>query len=233
MLVIDKPVDWTSFDVVSKIRRLTGIKKVGHAGTLDPFATGILLICLGPATKKSSQLMDLPKEYIAEIQLGSETDTMDVTGKEISRCDIPAISKSDVEEALTHFIGDIEQEIPAYSAAKFRGKRLYKLAREGKDVPQLFKHVHVSEIELLALSPEVVRIRVACGRGTYIRTLGRDIARKLNCAGHLKTLVRSKVGDYRVEDALSIDDFQRQLNQKTAEPPTEAHPQNSSEAGSP
>lgn len=208
--VVNKPDGWTSFDVVDKIRRLTGIKKVGHAGTLDPFATGVLLICLGKATKKSAALMDLSKEYIAEISLGSETDTMDVTGKIVSEAVVPVLSEKNIIQVFRPLVGEIDQEIPAYSAAKFKGKRLYKLAREGKPTPQLFKKVRIYGIELLEHSENRLKIRVTCGRGTYIRTLARDIARALNTAGYVKTLVRTRVGDYRLEDAVTIEDIQRE-----------------------
>ena len=215
MLAIDKPVDWTSFDVVNKIRRITGIKKVGHAGTLDPFATGVLVICLGPATKQSGELMNLPKEYIAEIELGRETDTMDVTGKTILEKEVPELTQSAIEETFEALTGEVEQEVPAYSAAKIKGKRMYKLAREGKEMPQVFKKVTIEAIDLLDFSEKTIRIRVLCGRGTYIRTLGRDIARALNTAGFLKTLVRTRVGDFLIENAQSIEEFQEQLAKST------------------
>lgn len=215
MLAIDKPVDWTSFDVVNKIRRITGIKKVGHAGTLDPFATGVLVICLGPATKQSGELMNLPKEYIAEIELGRETDTMDVTGKTILEKEVPELTQSSIEATFEALTGEVEQEVPAYSAAKIKGKRMYKLAREGKEMPQVFKKVTIEAIDLLDFSEKTIRIRVLCGRGTYIRTLGRDIARALNTAGFLKTLVRTRVGDFRIENAQSIEEFQEQLAKST------------------
>ena len=215
MLAIDKPVDWTSFDVVNKIRRITGIKKVGHAGTLDPFATGVLVICLGPATKQSGELMNLPKEYIAEIELGRETDTMDVTGKTILEKEVPELTQSAIEATFEALTGEVEQEVPAYSAAKIKGKRMYKLAREGKEMPQVFKKVTIEAIDLLDFSEKTIRIRVLCGRGTYIRTLGRDIARALNTAGFLKTLVRTRVGDFRIENAQSIEEFQEQLAKST------------------
>lgn len=211
VVAVNKPADWTSFDVVNKIRRMTGIKKVGHAGTLDPFATGILLICLGPATKQSSALMDLPKEYVAHLSLGKETDTMDLTGKTILEKPLPDLTEQAILDVLTTFSGNIEQEIPAYSAAKFKGKRLYKLAREGKEVPSLFKKVAIHDIELLEFGPDFIQIRVLCGRGTYIRTLGRDIARKLNTAGHLTALTRTAVGEHNITDALTIEDFQNQM----------------------
>ena len=215
MLTIDKPVDWTSFDVVNKIRRITGIKKVGHAGTLDPFATGVLVICLGPATKQSGDLMNLPKEYIAEIELGRETDTMDVTGKTILEKEVPELTQSSIEATFEALTGEVEQEVPAYSAAKIKGKRMYKLAREGKEMPQVFKKVTIEAIDLLDFSEKTIRIRVLCGRGTYIRTLGRDIARALNTAGFLKTLVRTRVGDFLIENAQSIEEFQEQLAKST------------------
>ncbi len=217
VVVIDKPAGWTSFDVVNKIRRLTGIKKVGHAGTLDPFATGVLLICLGPATKKSAALMNQPKEYIAEIALGRETDTMDLTGKVVADMEVPEITPERLCEVLPTFLGTIEQEIPAYSAAKFRGQRLYKLAREGREVPTLMKKVDIYNIEWLDIRPGWLRIRVECGRGTYIRTLARDIARRLQTGGFVQTLVRTRVGDYRLEDALSLADFQKLCTPQPAE----------------
>lgn len=217
VVAIDKPAGWTSFDVVKKIRRLTGIKKVGHAGTLDPFATGVLLICLGPATKQSAELMNQPKEYVAEIALGRETDTLDVTGKVIAEMAVPELAVPGVTGVLESFLGRIEQEIPAYSAAKFRGKRLYKLAREGKTVPQLQKTVEIYEIELLDLQPEWLKIQVVCGRGTYIRTLARDIARRLGTGGYVKTLVRTRIGDYRLADALSMSEFQNLIRSQQVE----------------
>jgi len=216
ILVVDKPVDWTSFDVVNKVRRLSGIKKVGHAGTLDPFATGILLICLGKATKRFSELLELEKEYVATIALGSETDTMDHTGSVTLEAPLPDVTPEDVENVFPQFLGDIEQEIPSYSAAKYKGKRLYKLARAGKEVPQLFKKVSVYSLELLALEKESLQIRVVCGRGTYIRTLARDIAREIGSAGHLSVLVRTRVGEHRLEDAYSIDEVQEEFTGKKA-----------------
>jgi tRNA pseudouridine55 synthase len=219
VLNVNKPMDWTSFDVVNKIRRLSGIKKVGHAGTLDPFATGVLLVCLGPATKTSSELMGLPKEYVAEILLGLETDTMDHTGKVITEKKVPNLTEASVQAVFEQFTGNIEQEVPAFSAAKVRGKRLYKLAREGKEVPQIFKKVYIDEIELLKLSGNLVTIRVVCGRGTYIRTLGRDIARALGTAGHLSALTRTRVGDYRVEDSLTMEQIKLAMIELQEMPP--------------
>lgn len=211
ILAINKPENWTSFDVVNKVRRLTRIKKVGHAGTLDPFATGVLLICLGPATKQSSVLMNLNKEYVAEIELGSETDTMDLTGQVISESPVPPLMENQIHNVLLTFTGSIDQEIPAYSAAKFRGKRLYKMARKGLEVPRLSKKVDIHHIDLLDWGENFLKIRISCGRGTYIRTLARDIARSLKTTGHLKTLIRTRIGDFGLEDCLTIEELQAQL----------------------
>lgn len=211
ILVIDKPAGWTSFEVVKKVRRLTGIKKVGHAGTLDPFATGVLVICLGPATKQSSRIMNFRKEYLADIALGRETDTMDLTGRVVRESAVPLLEARRIREALDRFRGEIEQEIPSYSAAKFKGRRLYKLARKGIEIPRLFKKVRVYDIELLDWGGDFLKICVECGRGTYIRTLARDIARILNTAGHVKRLVRTRVGGYTLKNALSITEFENLL----------------------
>lgn len=207
VLAVNKPTDWTSFDVVKKIRNLSRIKKVGHAGTLDPFATGLLLICTGSATKKISQLMKLPKVYDVEITLGSETDTMDFTGEVICTKDVPVLSKEEIYRVISAFKGETEQEIPKYSAAKYKGQRLYKMARKGKEVPQLFKKVTIYDIELLSFGGNKIEIRVECAGGTYMRTLARDICRALNTAGHVSSLVRTRIGDFTLEDALTIDDL--------------------------
>ncbi len=214
ILPINKPASWTSFDVVKKIRSLTGIKKVGHAGTLDPFATGLLLVCTGLATKTISSLMGMSKEYITEIEFGFETDTMDWTGNKIKESIIPALSEDRILKILEGFKGKISQEIPSYSAAKYKGKRLYKLARKGQETPQLFKEVTIHDLELLEFGNTAIKLRIECGSGTYIRALGKDIARKLDTAGHLKSLVRTRIGDYTLKNAWTIDELQKELNQK-------------------
>lgn len=212
ILPINKPASWTSFDVVKKIRNLTGIKKIGHAGTLDPFATGLLLVCVGRATKTVSQLIKLPKEYVAEVEFGCETDTMDLTGEKIKEADPPPIlSREKIQPILESFQGKTQQEIPSYSAVKYKGKRLYKSARKGEEVPQLFREITIYDIELLEVRERSIVIRVECGSGTYVRTLARDIARKLDSAGHLKSLVRTRIGDYSLKDAMTIEDLQKEL----------------------
>lgn len=216
ILCIDKPADWTSFDVVNKIRQITGIKKVGHAGTLDPFATGVLLICLGGATRRSDELMQMPKEYVAEIALGKETDTLDLTGQTVAEAVVPPLQRETMQEILRSFIGESQQEIPSYSAAKFRGRRLYKLARKGEAVPRLFKKVTIYELELIEFDSNSLRVRVLCGKGTYIRSLARDIARRLGTVGHVRSLVRTRVGRYSLRDALSINDVADSLDIREA-----------------
>ncbi len=217
VLAVWKPAGWTSFDVVKKIRSLTRIRKVGHAGTLDPFATGILLICLGKATKQVDALMNLPKEYEAVIELGKETDTLDPEGKVVAEAPVPAHTAETVREVLQRFVGEIEQEIPAYSAKKFQGKRLYKMARKGQETPRLFKTVKIYRIDLLDFTPPTLTLRIACGRGTYIRTLARDIARALGTVGYVRELTRTRIGDFTREQALTIDEIARQVQQQTLE----------------
>lgn len=208
---IIKPPSWTSFDVVKKVRSLTGIKKIGHAGTLDPFATGLLLLCTGPATKTISQLIKYTKEYIAEVQFGYETDTMDWTGKKIKKAPIPVLNKEEIESVLENFWGKIKQEIPSFSAAKYKGKRLYNRARKGEEIPLLFKDVIIHDLELLEVGKNSIKLRIECSSGTYIRTLARDIARQLNSAGHVKSLVRTRIGDYSLKDAWTIEGLQEEL----------------------
>jgi tRNA pseudouridine55 synthase len=206
---INKPEGWSSFDVVKKIRRITGIKKVGHAGTLDPFATGVLLICMEKATKKSADLMELPKEYEAEIQLGKTTDTLDKTGKITVQTTIPSLNEAQIQKALAEFKGPIRQKIPAYSASKIGGRRSYHLARKGKNIPERYKSVYIYELELLNYQTNMLKIRVLCSRGTYIRMLGLDIAQKLGTTGFLTQLCRIRIGDYQIYDALSPEEFEK------------------------
>jgi len=206
---INKPEGWSSFDVVRKIRRITGIKKVGHAGTLDPFATGVLLICLDKATKKSSALMALPKEYEAEIKLGQTTDTLDRTGQITEDVPVPLFTEQQIHKALSQFTGSIRQKIPAYSAAKIGGRRSYHLARQGKKIPDRYKTVNVYEIELRAFRPDMLRLRILCSRGTYIRSLGLDIAQKLGTTGYLTSLCRTRIGDFQINDSVSPEEFQK------------------------
>jgi tRNA pseudouridine55 synthase len=208
VLNIDKPAGWTSFDVVKKIRNLTRVKKVGHAGTLDPFATGVLIVCTGPATKKINSLVDTSKEYVGEIHLGIETDTMDPTGRVTAENEISEIpGREKIIAVLEEFTGTITQIPPMYSALKVKGKRLYKYAREGKTVERKPREVTIFEMELLSYEFPFLRIRVVCSKGTYIRVLADDIGRKLGTGGYLRKLRRTRVGDYRIEESLNLAEF--------------------------
>lgn len=204
---IDKPMDWTSFDVVNKIRYTTRIKKVGHAGTLDPFATGVLIVLTGKNTKRQNEFMDMPKTYEAEIRLGDLKDTGDRTGKVVESLPVPELSGAKILSALESFKGEIQQVPPMYSAKKVDGKTLYKMARKGQTVERQPATVTIYSIEYLSYSDALLRIRVDCGKGTYIRVLAEDIGRKLGTLAYVEELKRTAVGDYRIEDALSIPEF--------------------------
>jgi len=209
ILNINKPEDWTSYDVVRKIKKLTRIQKVGHAGTLDPFATGVLLLALEKATKQISALMDLEKEYIGRIELGVVTDSLDVTGKVLQTYPTYKLTPTAIEKTCKAFIGEIEQVPPAYSAVKINGVRAYQLARAGKAVPLKPRRIKILELAILDIQIPFVTIKVVCSKGTYIRALARDIGEKLNTGGYLKSLVRTRIGQYRIEDALTIEQIER------------------------
>lgn len=202
-----KPEGWSSFDVVKKIRAHIGTKKVGHAGSLDPFASGVLLICTGKATKRVEELMRLEKEYVACIELGRTTDTYDRTGK-IVRCTDPnEVKHSEVLEACAGFQGRLWQTPPMYSAIKMNGKRLYELARQGKTIERPPREVTIHEIEVLDFSLPFIQVKVVCSKGTYIRSLAFDLGEKLGCGAHLKELTRTRIGSYKIDNAYSIADF--------------------------
>ena len=210
---INKPADWTSFDVVKKIRGITRIKKIGHAGTLDPFAEGVLLICAGKATKQVSQLMNLPKEYLATLTLGTSTETLDKTGKIIEERPIKTLSLSQIDKALKHFIGEIKQRIPEYSASKIKGQRRYKLARKGKKIPESYKTVYIYDLKRDSFEQNKLRFKIKCSRGTYIRMLAYDIAVKLGTVGFLSELTRISIGDFNIGDSFTIPEFEKHWNQ--------------------
>ena len=228
ILCFDKPLHWTSFNVVSKIRghlcRRLGVKrlKVGHAGTLDPLATGVMVVCTGRATKRIDELQAHVKEYVATLQLGATTPCFDLE-KPID-CTYPTehITETLVREALTRFIGHIEQVPPVFSACKVDGHRAYELARKGKDVPLKAKTLVIDEIELLECELPYIKIRVVCSKGTYIRALARDIGEALNSGAYLTSLRRTRVGDVKVEDCLQLEDFEEWLNNQEIEMPEEA-----------
>ncbi|MBT5078587.1 MAG: tRNA pseudouridine(55) synthase TruB [Candidatus Marinimicrobia bacterium] len=212
ILNVWKPIGWTSFDVVKKIKGYVKPSKVGHAGTLDPFAEGVLVICIGKMTKKVESLMDHEKEYVATIQLGSETDTLDTEGKVVKEAEIPLLSDEKIEAILNTFLGESDQIPPMYSALKVNGKRLYKLAREGKVIERQSRKITINEIELLENNIDSLKIRVKCGRGTYIRVLASDIANAMNTVGFLKSLVRTQVGEFRQEDSILVENVAEWLS---------------------
>ena len=207
-----KPIGWTSFDVVKKIRGSVRPSKVGHAGTLDPFAEGVLVICIGRMTKKVESLMDHEKEYVATIQLGAETDTLDTEGKVIKEAKITPLSNKKIKSLLSTFLGKSDQIPPMYSALKVNGKRLYELAREGKVIERKPRKITITEIELLDNNKDSLKIRVKCGRGTYIRVLASDIANAMNTVGFLKSLVRTQVGDFKQEDSIPVENVAEWLS---------------------
>ena len=204
---IDKPEGWTSFDVVNKLRQATGVKKVGHAGTLDPFATGVLLVCFAKATKQVSELMALDKEYVGMVELGIKTDSHDVTGKIVDRFEVPPLSVEQVEQALTKYRGEILQRPPMFSAIKQGGRRLYKIARAGKTVEVEPRPVIIYDLQMTRFESPLLEIRMVCSRGTYVRALARDLGDDLGCGAVLKSLRRTRIGNYRVEESFQVEQF--------------------------
>ncbi|HOU68563.1 MAG TPA: tRNA pseudouridine(55) synthase TruB [Paludibacteraceae bacterium] len=214
-----KPLHWTSFDLVNKVRIMLkhtlGLKKikVGHAGTLDPLATGVMIVCTGRATKKIEELQYGTKEYIATIKLGATTPSFDLETEVDVNYPTEHITKETVENMLKNFLGEIKQIPPTYSAVKINGKRAYEYARVGEEVEIKPKILVIDEIELLECELPVIKIRVVCSKGTYIRALARDIGQALNSGAHLIGLERTKIGDITIKDCLTIEDFEKSLKE--------------------
>jgi tRNA pseudouridine55 synthase len=204
VLNVDKPLGPTSHEVVKIIKDLSGQSKVGHAGTLDPLATGVLLVCLGKATRVTQYLMAFPKTYQGAIRLGITTTTHDAEGEITREADVDA-TRQDVEAALQRFVGRIAQVPPMYSAVKQGGKRLYELARQGKTVEVPPRQVDVYSVQIVEWLPPAVHIRVRCGPGTYIRALARDLGESLGCGAHLASLRRTQSGQFSVDQAISLE----------------------------
>lgn len=223
VLYFDKPLRWTSFALVNKVRyhisRKLGVKKikVGHAGTLDPLATGVMIICTGKATKRIEEFQYHTKEYIATLQLGATTPSYDLEKEIDATYPTEHITRQLVEDTLKNFVGTIEQIPPAFSARKVDGKRAYDLARKGDEVELKPKTLVIDEIELLECNLPEIKIRVVCSKGTYIRALARDIGEALNSGAHLTGLIRTRVGDVRLEDCMQVDDFEAWLDQQDIE----------------
>ncbi len=218
VLYFDKPLGWTSFNLVNRVRgvlsRHLEVKKlkVGHAGTLDPLATGVMILCTGKNTKLIESFQYQTKEYVATIKLGATTPSFDLETGIDAEYPTEHITEELVKETLKKFIGEIQQVPPTYSAIKINGKRAYEYARKGEEVELKTKTLVIDEIELLSYNmPEIV-VRVVCSKGTYIRALARDIGEALNSGGHLTALRRTQIGDIRVEDCLQYDDFVKNIN---------------------
>ncbi|MBN1826723.1 MAG: tRNA pseudouridine(55) synthase TruB [Candidatus Eisenbacteria bacterium] len=205
LLNVDKPQEWTSHDAVAKIRRVLKQQKVGHAGSLDPNATGVLLLCLGKGTKLSRYFMGLEKEYHAFFRFGAVTDTQDADGEVLETRDAGDVTEERILEVIGRFRGEILQTPPMVSAVKVGGKRLYRYARKGETVERKPRPIHVRSFELVGWNPPVAEVKIACSKGTYVRTLAADMGDLLGCGAYLDRLTRTRIGPYRVEDALTIE----------------------------
>ncbi len=205
ILVIDKGPGLTSHDVVAWVRRITGERKVGHTGTLDPLATGVLPVCLGAATKVIEYLVADDKAYEAEVVLGAETDTDDAEGRVVREAPVPTLTAADLDQTLAPFRGDIVQIPPMYAAIKVGGRKLYELARAGETVERAPRAVRIDRLDLLDWQSPVARLRIDCSKGTYIRALARDLGRALGCGGHLRSLRRLRSGSFTIDRAIALE----------------------------
>ncbi len=208
ILNLNKPPGITSFAAVARVKRITHEKHCGHAGTLDPLATGVLPICLGQATRVIEYLHDQTKDYRAEVEFGVTTDTDDVEGQAITVRDASGVSRAGIESALANFRGAIQQVPPIYSAIKQDGKRQYELARAGLAVERKERSVRIDRLEIVEWQPPVVTLDIVCGKGTYIRSIARDLGELLGCGAHMKSLVRLRVGVFTLADALTLEQLE-------------------------
>jgi len=215
IILIDKPVDWTSFDVVKKIKNIGGFRKVGHAGTLDPFATGLLILGTGDKTKELTEISNASKTYIARISFGKITNTYDRTGVTVQENGLQKFDREKIENSLAGFLGETEQSAPPFSAKKVKGVRLYKLARKGKPVSIQPHKIKISEIKILNWDGFDLEVFIHCSKGTYIRSLAHDVGIKTGYGAHLSELRRVSIDGYLLEHALQIAEFEeywRNLN---------------------
>lgn len=218
ILLFDKDLEWTSFDLVSRVRntlyKITGIKKlkVGHAGTLDPLATGLLILCTGKATKQIETHQAKEKEYVASIKLGATTPSFDLETEEDSQNDCSFVNEELFKTVIKKFVGEIEQIPPVFSAVKVKGKRAFTYARKGESLELKSRKIVIKNIELISFELPTAVIKVVCSKGTYIRSLARDIGHELKCGAYLTGLKRTRIGDYKIENAMTVDDFMQNLN---------------------
>jgi len=217
-LLVDKAEGVTSHDVVNAVRRKLGIRRVGHAGTLDPVCSGLLVLAVGPATRLLRFLALEPKEYVGTFRLGETTNTQDAEGEVVERRDVGALTLEQIRDAAREFVGQILQVPPMYSAVKIQGKKLYEYARRGEDVPREPRPIRVFRFDILSYDPPDAEFRVQCSGGTYVRTLAHDLGEKLGVGAHLRQLRRTACGAFRVEDAVTVDD----LSEEDLIPPEEA-----------
>lgn len=225
IIAVNKPYGMSSFGALARVRylisRRMGVKRVktGHAGTLDPLATGVLILCTGRATKRIEELQAHSKEYTATLQLGATTPSYDMEHPVDAKFPTSHITRESIENVLARFVGDIEQVPPSYSACKINGNRAYELKRKGKDVELTPKNIHIDSIELTDFDEETMRmgIRVNCGKGTYIRALARDIGRALGSGAYLTTLCRTRVGEFTIDRCLDLDEVEEWLENQEIE----------------
>lgn len=207
LILINKDRDWTSRDVCNVVQKIHSTKKVGHTGTLDPFAEGLLLVTINKANKIGQFLDDFTKTYVATLKLGVKTNTSDLTGEVIETKEIPNIKKEDVEKVIKTFLGDIEQIPPMTSAIHYKGRKLYEYFYEGVEVERPSRKVHIYSINLLDFKDDTIVFEVEVSKGTYIRILGEDIATKLNTVGHLTRLIRTKIGPYDIKNSINLKEL--------------------------
>jgi len=207
---IDKPIGWSSFDVVKKIKSITKYRKVGHGGTLDPFASGVLIVGTDNDTKKLTSITNSDKTYEAVLVLGKTTKTLDTEGEIICEMEVPEIKSDLIIPVLKTFLGKQKQMPPMYSAKKYKGTRLYKLARKNIEVKRKEIDIIINYLDLIDYDKYSIKFRVECSKGTYIRVLGKDIAEKLGTVGYLSSLKRTKIGSYLIDESLTIESFQKQ-----------------------
>jgi len=211
--LINKSLYWTSFDAVRKIRNLIKVKKVGHAGTLDPLATGLLIICTGKFTKKINEYMAREKEYTGSFTLGAVTPTYDLESEPVQVKSVESISSEQIFNATQKFTGEILQTPPAHSAIKVEGKRVYELARKGQEVKLEPRKITIKEFEIMGIELPVVQFRVVCSTGTYIRSLANDFGQELGCGAYLSGLCRIRIGEFLLSDAMTVEEFEKSIKQ--------------------
>lgn len=214
VLLINKPLYWTSFDVIRKIRSLVKTKKVGHAGTLDPLATGLLIVCTGKFTKRINEFMASEKEYTGTFTLGATTPTYDLESKPENFKDCSAIGKEAIDNAIKQFSGEILQAPPIHSAIKKDGKRAYELARQGKEIKLEARKISIKEFEITAIELPLLSFRTVCSTGTYIRSLANDFGNALGCGAYLSRLCRTRIGEFSLQQALTMEEAERFIMRK-------------------